>query len=586
VWLRNHPLDRAIGILWLGDVFVARRSARNPHFGGDAKGHEMRRGWVPRAALCGRLPRQPDGFSSVAGPSGAVFLSPPSELRCDDAKPRRRLIEVGVDFPRRRGAAVRADLIYRGHVLRGPVFQPGQAESLSRGAVGPFRCASTVTVVYRRLGHDASVVHAADVRISTGASAQASAARRDVPSPACASKPVLLYAHGHAGPISHRYDARPAVSRDGRAIAFDTPLALVPADRNRSRDVYLRTGRALHLLSRNNAGRAGSATSRAPAISADGRRVAFESDTADLAPGDANGARDVLVADGGGPPRLVSVTRGGTAGNGRSRSPSLSADGLLLAFESRATDLVSGAPEEGIYVARLGTDVPAISLAVADAYRPALSADGSTLVFESSRPLSPADRNRTVDVYALELTSGVVALVSARRDGRAGSDRSLAGVPSGDGRYVAFMSAAGDLVGGDSDRLRDVFRRDMRTRRTVLVSRDRCGGFANGYSRYPSISESGRFVAFDSHAGDVIGRATRGEGEVYLRDVARGRTRIASTRRDGRPSSRTAFSPALSADGRVVAFPSFGSDLVPGDANHRVDQFAWHSRGGAVHRVS
>jgi hypothetical protein len=120
----------------------------------------------------------------------------------------------------------------------------------------------------------------------------------------------------------------------------------------------------------------------------------------------------------------------------------------------------------------------------------------------------------------------------------------------------------------------------------VLVSRDRCGGFANGYSRYPSISADGRWVAFDSHAADIVRGDARGKGEVYVRDVSRGRTRLMSVRRDGRPSARTAFSPAIARDGSVVAFPSFGADLVAGDVNRRVDQFARRVGGGPVRRVS
>jgi len=437
------------------------------------------------------------------------------------------------------------------------------------------------------------VVNASGVRIgaepATGPAARASRATVSVPrapSTFCASKPTLRYAHGHAGPVSHRYDARPAVSQDGRDIAFDTPLALDAADHDRSTDVYLRTAGGLRLVSRTASGRAAGANSRAPAISGDGRRVAFESDAGAIVPGDSNHARDVFVAEDAGRPRIMSVTARGTAGNARSRAPSLSGDGRLLAFESRATDLVPGAPKEGIYLASAAATPTRIRLAVADAYRPALSADGSTLVFESEHAYSPRDDNRDVDVYALTVASGEITLVSASPRGHAGDGRSLAGVASADGSYVAFMSAAGNLVHGDRDGVRDVFRRSIRTRRTVVVSRDRCGGFANGYSRYPSISADGRFVAFDSHAGDLIAQPTRGEGEVYLRDVARGRTRILSTRPDGHPSTRTAFSPAISADGALVAFPSFAFDLVAGDHNHRVDQFARRTGGDRARRVS
>ncbi len=412
--------------------------------------------------------------------------------------------------------------------------------------------------------------------VRRAAAAPPTSATAPAPGTSCAAPPTLIYAHGHAGPVSHRYDARPAVSADGSAIAFDTPLGLATGDTDAAGDVYLRTRDGLTRIS------PGGGQSRAPAISADGRRVAFESD--DPGARDANGARDVFVWDRSGGAQLVSTAPSGAAGDGRSRAPSLSADGRLLAFESEARDLVAGAPPQGIYLRDLATGVT--RLAVAAAYRPALSADGRTLVFETARRALPADRNDTYDVYALRLADGHLTLVSSTPHGSAGNGRSLAGSVSADGRYVAFMSAASNLVRGDDQGLRDVFRRDLRARRTVLVSHDRCGGFANGYSRYPSISADGRRVAFDSHAGDITGRATHGEGEVYVADLRNGATRIASTRPDGMPSGRTAFSPALSGDGRLVAFPSFGADLVAGDENRAVDQFARRVTGGRVRRVS
>jgi Tol biopolymer transport system component len=620
VWLRDRPLDRAIGILWLGDVFVAGRSARNPWFGGQGQGHERRRGWVPRSSLCGRLAKQPAGFRSVPHESGARLLTSPAQLPCATAQPRRGLIEVGVDFTRRRGVPVRADLVVAGHVRRGPIFRPGEAPALHRGAVGPFACGRVAEVVYTTVGAGARVLQRTAVQIEARRTRTAGAARgaetagaagaaaavslvaaplspgglvahsaaeptsatARAPGTACSAKPTLRFAHGHEGPVSHRYDARPALSANGSAIAFDTPLRLTRADRDEARDGYLRSAGSVRLIS------PGTRTSRAPAISADGRVVAFESD--EPGPDDANGERDVFVAGTTGATRLVSrAADGGAAGDGRSRAPSLSADGRLLAFESTAHDLVAGGapppPRQGIYLEDLSTG--ATRLVVANAYRPALSGDGQTLVFETSHAYVASDRNRTVDVYALALRAGgVPVLVSRASRNAAGNGRSVAGSVSADGRFVAFMSAASNLVRGDGNRLRDVFRRDLRERRTVLVSRDRCGGFANGYSRYPSISASGRFVAFDSHAADIVARSTRGEGEVYVRDVRRGRTRIMSTRPDGRPSTRTAFSPALSSDGRVVAFPAYGFDLVAGDHNHRVDQFSRRVLGGRVHRVS
>lgn len=586
VWVRDHPLDRAIGILWLGDVFVARRAARNPVFGGDARGHEHERGWVPRASLCGALPRVPAGSRVVVLATGAGVLVPPPTLPCSTAQPRRGLIEVGVEFATRRGDAIRADMEADGRVLRGPVFQPREEPALDRGAVGRFACGKTVHIVYRQAGGAGRELHRTAVtigpanarrgiRTARAASAPTSATAK-APGASCAARPTLIYAHGHEGPVSHRYDARPAVSAGGGAIAFDTPLRLSTADDDASSDVYVRSARGLQLISH------GSHAARAPSMSADGGRIAFESD--ELGARDSNSARDVFISDRGGAPVLISTAPDGAAANGRSRAPSLSADGRFVAFESAASNLVAGAPPEGIYIRDLLTGT--VWLAIADAYRPALSADGNTLVFETARAISARDRNATFDVYAAPVGGGTPVLASATPAGAAGDGRSVAGVVSADGRYVAFMSAATDLVRGDRLGLRDVFRRDLRSSRTVLISRDRCGGFANGYSRYPSISADGRRVAFDSHAGDIVATPTRGEGEVYVRDVAAGRTRLQSVRPDGTASRRTAFSPAISSDGEVVAFPSFGYDLVAPDVNHRVDQFARRVAGGRVRRVS
>ncbi|WP_445149941.1 TolB family protein [Baekduia sp. Peel2402] len=597
VWLRDHPIDRAVGILFAGDVFTARRRARNPWYGGVGAGHEHRAGWIPRSALCSGLPRVARGARLVAH-DGFTVQVPPSTVACSARLARRKLIAVGTTFaPGSATSAVRADLVVAGHTELGPVFRRGEAPSLARGAVGPFHCGRRQHVVYtvlagagkgKRLEYAVTVgARAASARAVVAPPRARPAAFHRPPSPgtSCTARPTLVYAHGHEGPVSHRYDARPAISAGGGVVAFDSPLALLAPDAGSDRDVYVRRGPRLVADSRL---AAGTATSRAPAISADGRRVAFESDDPGLAAGDRNGARDVFVSDADGPPRLVSATRSGSSGNARSRAPSLSADGRLVAFESRATDLVAGAPREGVYVADLATG--SVRLAVADAYRPALSGDGTTLVFETVRARSGKDHNKTWDVYALKLAGGPPVLVSATPRGAAARGRSLAGVPSADARYVAFMSSAPDVVAGDTGGVRDVFRRDLRSGRTILISRDRCGGFANGYSRYPSISADGRRVAFDSHAEDIVRAPSHGEGEIYVRDVPSGRTTLASRRPDGRPGSRTSFSPALSSNGRQVAFPSFSADLtIAEDTNKKVDQHVATLRAGGrvgVRRVS
>jgi Tol biopolymer transport system component len=176
-------------------------------------------------------------------------------------------------------------------------------------------------------------------------------------------------------------------------------------------------------------------------------------------------------------------------------------------------------------------------------------------------------------------------LLSAGRDGRSARGASHAAVLSADGSRAAFQSDA-PLTRGDTTRLRDVFVRDVRARRTTLVSANRCGRPSDGYSRYPSISADGRRVAFDSHATDLVRGAPRGRGQVYLRDLRSGRIRAVSVTLAGRPSSRTSFSPAIAANVATVAFPSFAYDLGPRDTNRRVDVYRRSVANGRTQRLS
>jgi Tol biopolymer transport system component len=607
VYLRDSPLNRAIALLYVGDAFRATRRARNPWLGGLAQGHARRHGWVPRSAVCGGLDHRASGHESAPGPSGSTVLAPPRTLRCGARVSGRRLLQVGVRGAREVAVELRDSA---GAVVSSARFVHGQRGRWSYAAAGPYHCGRSFAVVYmtpgaqvsfpvsvtRRSvslaaadalrGFAAAVVgsrgearglpdaatpdltaagprHAATTAgltaapRGTGASGGLAAtapsagdpARRSVAS--CASRPQRKFAHGGNGPVDHRFHARPAISADGRRVAFDLPAAgLVAGDRNGARDVFVRDtvrGRT-RLVSVARGGGVGNATSRAAAISADGRVVAFESSASDLVAGDDDGVRDVFVRN---------VRAGTTRLVAPGRSPALSGDGHLVAYETAG----------GVDVADLRTG--AIRRLAAGGYRPSLSADGRFAAYES-RTGSSRDANRNWDVFRSELATGTTVLLSAASDGRSRRGQSLAAVLSADGMKAAFQSDA-PLVAGDRTGLRDVYLRDVKARRTILVSANRCGGPANGYNRYPSISADGRRVAFDSHATDLVAGAPRGRGQVYLRDVGARRTRLLSVTPAGRASARTSFSPALAARAATAAFPSFAYDLGPSDANGRVD---------------
>jgi Tol biopolymer transport system component len=550
VYLRDRPLNRAIALLYVGDAFRATRRARNPWLGGLAQGHARRRGWVPRSAFCRGLDHRAAGHMSAPGPAGSTILAPPRTVRCGALVSGRRMLQVGV-----RGAADIAVELRdsRGAVVSGARFVHGPAGHWRYAATGPYLCGRDYVVAYAGRGGEVTFAVTLARPRSSGTTAAVRAARElaRAAAPSCASRPQRKFAHGGNGPVDHRFHARPAISADGREVAFDLPAAgLVAGDRNGARDVFVRDaarGRT-RLVSVARGGGVGNATSRAAAISADGRVVAFESSASDLVARDGDGVRDVFVRDlRAGTTRLVAP----------GRSPALSGDGRLAAYEGAG----------GVEVADLRSGT--ITHVAPGAYRPALSSDGRFVAYES-RTGGEGDANHDWDVFRVELATGQRVLLSAGADGRSQRGQSLAAVLSADGSRAAFQSDA-PLVAGDRTGLRDVYVRDVEARRTILVSANRCGRPANGYNRYPSISADGRRVAFDSHATDLVAGAPRGRGQVYLRDVASRRTRLLSVTPAGRASARTSFSPALAAGAAIAAFPSFAYDLGPRDANQRVD---------------
>ncbi len=550
VYLRDRPLNRAISLLYVGDAFRATRRARNPWLGGLAQGHARRRGWVPRSAFCRGLDRRAAGHTSEPGPAGSTVLAPPRTVRCGARVSGRRMVQVGV-----RGAAeVSVELRDgAGAVVSSARFTHGRRGRWSYVAAGPYRCGRSYVVAYVARGAQTrfGVAVTGDGNSGLAASAASTALRGFAAAPSCRSRPQRKFAHGGDGPVDHRFHARPAISADGERIAFDLPAAgLVPGDRNRARDVFVRDAVRGHtrLVSVALGDRVGNATSRAAAISADGRVVAFESSASNLVAGDDDDVRDVFVRDlAAGTTRLIAP----------GRSPALSGDGRTVAFEGAG----------GIAVADLRGG--AIRRIAADGYRPSLSADGRFVAYET-RAASARDTNRSWDVYRIDLQAKASVLLSVASDGRSRNGQSLAAVLSADGNVAAFQSDA-PLFAQDRTGLRDVYVRDVKARRTTLVSANPCGRPSDGYNRYPSISADGRRVAFDSHATDLVAGAPRGRGQVYLRDLASGHTRLLSATHAGKPSSRTSFSPALAARSTIAAFPSFAYDLGPRDKNQRVD---------------
>jgi len=296
---------------------------------------------------------------------------------------------------------------------------------------------------------------------------------------------------------------------------------------------------SLELASGSFRGPAANGPSNGPAISADGRYVAFFSSASDLVRGDTNEVRDVFVRDRiSGATERVSVSDRGAQANGASQTsgdnPAISADGNVVAFDSTASNLV------------------------------------------------PNDRNQQTDVFVRLRAEGTTELVSVSSSGEQGNGPSSNPAMDGSGRWVVFQSLASNLVESDRNGVSDVFVRDRQEGTTERV----CGIEPNGPSSQPAISADGRFVAFVSAATNLVANDTNGQLDVFVCDRQTGQIEIASVNSRGELGNGDSILPALSADGRFVAFKSLASNLVPDDRNGTVDVFVRDRALGITERVS
>ncbi|MFI2618386.1 RICIN domain-containing protein [Streptomyces sp. NPDC018584] len=379
-----------------------------------------------------------------------------------------------------------------------------------------------------------------------------------------------------------------AISADGRRIAFVSNAPdLVPGDTNGYSDVFVRdlqTGTTQRVSVTDSGGQGNSGASE-PAISADGRHVAFESSSSNLVPGDTNNSGDVFVRDlQAGTTQRVSVASGGAQGNYGASAPSISADGRHVAFQSFSATLVPGDVnnEWDVFVRdrQTGTTQRISETGEGnDGYdnstRPSISADGGHIAYLSnSAHLVAGDTNNQHDVFVWGRQSGATERVSVAGDGSEGNGgASSAPSISSDGRHVSFASHASNLVAGDTNGKEDVFLRDRRAGTIERVSLSRGGGQGNAYATNPAVSGDGRYVAFSSGSTNLLVRDTNGVADVFVRDRETGATHRVSSSGSGIEADGLCTSPSVSGDGRFVAFASAAANLIGGDTNARPDVF-------------
>jgi len=161
---------------------------------------------------------------------------------------------------------------------------------------------------------------------------------------------------------------------------------------------------------------------------------------------------------------------------------------------------------------------------------PVITADGRFVVFSSSaNDLVPCDNNQPgLDAFLFDRASNITVLVSANFNGTGGGNgNSMAGQASADGRYIVFQSNASDLLAGDTNGVSDIFVRDRQTGSNILVSVAADGGWGNGASTDPVMTPDGRYVAFISAATNLVTGDTNGIPDVFVRDLLSGSTRLA-----------------------------------------------------------
>jgi Tol biopolymer transport system component len=416
---------------------------------------------------------------------------------------------------------------------------------------------------------------------------------------------LTLVSRGADGTPAADGDSGPglAISASGRFIAFESKAGnLSVAAQPGVTNIYLRDRRTgtTTLISRASGadGAGADADSANPAISPAGRFVAFESTATNLSADDGAAVRDVFVRDTStNTTTLVSRPLDGGAANGDSSHPAVSANASVIAFDSTATNLTTDtlAAASNVFARHKDSGETELVSRVAvgssnfaadgNSYGPTIDQGGLRVAFTSDADnLYAKDNNAYTNVFVTDLQgsryTSAVSLPTGNFLQQDPSDGdSFDGVISADGKYVAFVSYAANFVDEPirTPTIADVFRRDIQGTKTELVSRatgiDGEPSFAD--SAHPSISGDGRFIAFESAAGNLSSEDTAGS-DVFIRAMNDGTTTLVSRGQGaaGPAGDSSSYAPALSADGRSVAFSSDANNLSTDDDDQFRNVFA------------
>jgi hypothetical protein len=275
-----------------------------------------------------------------------------------------------------------------------------------------------------------------------------------------------------------------------------------------------------------------------PSASDDGRYVAFTSYSPSIVPGDDNGTSDIFLHDATtGVTKLISRNAAGAPANDGSGNSVLSANGKFIAFSSQARDLPGATPE----------------------------AVGGL-------------------VYRYNVATERITLVSKAHTGALPNQSVLVNDISSDGRYVTFTTGSHNIVRGDHNQRGDVFRYDAATKATIKVSQTLTGAEPNKDSTHGVMSGDGRYVAYTSAATNMDPAGTPAGGGAYLYDTQTGTTTLVSHGSDG--IARAATATGVSDNGKIVSMHSGSNSLAPGDTDKSFGVFFWNAATDQVKLVT
>ncbi|MGE4071269.1 MAG: TolB family protein [Lysobacterales bacterium] len=399
----------------------------------------------------------------------------------------------------------------------------------------------------------------------------------------------------------------PSLSGDGRFVVFESGASnLAPNQSNFTQHVYLldRNSGVIERISVTPGGNPAGGGSGNATVSDDGRFVAFESSANDLVATPGNGNAQLYVRD-----RQLGVTTrlsqvAGVPANLPVLRSVIAGNGSRVAFETAATNLDAGDTNgvEDIYAVSVATGVlTRVSVGTGGAQtsdrsqRPSISRNGQRIAFQSPRALA-AGSSSSDQIYIRDLDLQTTTLVSVNNAGNNGNQDEVDASLSGNGQVVAFNAASNDLVGGDSNNLRDRFARDLLGNTTERISlADAAGPFpsqANGDSTSSirgqrQLSADARFLVTATSATNLGSLDLQSPTTQIVRIDRQGNVaRLISVDINGNQALSSAFDPAISSDGRFLVFRSNTTNLVPGDSNNASDIFWLDANGGGLERVN